>query len=185
MLVTGSKQRSSWGSLVRENFQEILAPGRGVWSLHKIWNHSTSLAFQARIYFQRTSWMLYPTFWHLAIQPILQQTRIKSQLISRCSFSWACHQLYRNKRTHPGFSTPWGKQGAPPWSLQSALWTGTQLPLLNVVKKNVYVIWLHFLWLVIVFSFSIRLILQIWLISIYYIYMFTTGSKTWQINYPN
>lgn len=56
-----------------------------------------------------------------------------------------CHHLYRNKRTHPGFSTTW-EQG---WSLQPALWTDTQLPFSNVLKKTVDTIWLHFLWLVI------------------------------------
>lgn len=115
--VTQSQQR------VRANFQEILAPDWGIQSLHNAWNYSTLLAFLKHVYFQRTSWMHYLTLRHLVIQSTLQQTFIKSQPISRRSFSWACHHLHRNKRTHPGFSAPCEKQVSLPCFLQSAVWT--------------------------------------------------------------
>lgn len=182
--VTWSKQRSSWGWLVRENFQETLVPGTTDYDV----SIKSEIIVHCR-HFKGT----YISEDFLNALP---------NLLTLSNTTYSSTNIYQKPADFQVFlllhlSSSVQKQENPSRLFQTLKKTKS-LTLTSVIspvnwhlassfrEKKKYAIWLHFLWLVIIFSFKVPLILQILLISIYYTYMSTTTTnETWQINYPD
>lgn len=182
VIVTQSKRRA----IMRQASQRKFPRDLSLWLGSILPPNDHKLPYAVGIlkypYLQKTSWLFYPTFWHLTTQPILQQTFIKSRWFPDVSSPGPVTFCTEETREPIQALILPEENKQPHLDLCNQHSELTLSFLSNMLKKKVYIIQLHFLSL---FSYLLTYPKFFKYCLILYIYTSTNSNKTWQIKYPN